>query len=244
VCKVKKNESLKVTSKEARPIPLMCNRYELLNKLIDREIKDQDVKSSRQRNEKSKAKRKEGKTRHKVLIIRDSHTRGMAEELQHNLDKKFEVQGTVKPSCELSTILNTGIKDITNLTTKDMVVVWGGMRDVSRNEAIVGVSHIRKFVEKYNNTNVLEMELPDRCDLSASSCVNVQCKSFNRKLRKYMQPFKHASVVEIYCNRDHYTRHGLHLNHKGKGFSAKQIQRETERISRGYIYSNTSKLVG
>jgi hypothetical protein len=27
VCKGKKNESLKVTSKEARPIPVMCNRY-------------------------------------------------------------------------------------------------------------------------------------------------------------------------------------------------------------------------
>jgi hypothetical protein len=61
VCKGKKNESLKVISKEARSITVMCNRYELLNKLIDREIKDQDVKSSRQRNEKSKAKRKEEK---------------------------------------------------------------------------------------------------------------------------------------------------------------------------------------
>jgi hypothetical protein len=47
VCKGKKNESLKVISKEARPIPVMCNRYELLNKLMDREIKVQDVKSSR-----------------------------------------------------------------------------------------------------------------------------------------------------------------------------------------------------
>jgi hypothetical protein len=132
-------------------------------------------------------------------------------------------------------ILNTGIKDITNLTTKDVVVVWGGTRDVSKNEAIAGLSHIQKFVEKYNNTNVLVMELPDRCDLSANSCVNVECKSFNRKLRKYMQPFKHASVVEIYCNRSHYTRHGLHLNYKVKEFSAKQIQREIETIFREVI---------
>jgi hypothetical protein len=113
-----------------------------------------------------------------------------------------------------------------------VVVVWGGTRDVSKNEAIAGLSHTRKFVEKYNNTNVLVMELPDRGDLSANSCVNVECKSFNRKLRKYTQPFKHASVVEIYCNRSHYTKHGLHLNYKGKGFSAKQIQREIERIFR------------
>jgi hypothetical protein len=97
VYKGKKNESLKVILKEARPIPVMCNRYELLNKLMDKEIKVQDVKSSQRRNEKSKAKGKEEKTRHEVLIIGDSHARGMAEELQHNLDKKFEVQGIVKP---------------------------------------------------------------------------------------------------------------------------------------------------
>jgi hypothetical protein len=50
VCKEKKNKSLKVISKEARLIPVMCNRYELLNKLMDREIKVQGVKSSRRRN--------------------------------------------------------------------------------------------------------------------------------------------------------------------------------------------------
>jgi hypothetical protein len=57
----------------------------------------------------------------------------MAEEFQHNLDKKFEVQGIVKPNCELLSILNTGIKDIMNLTTKDVVVLWGGTRDISKN---------------------------------------------------------------------------------------------------------------
>lgn len=45
----------------------------------------------------------------------------------------------------------------------------GGMRDVSRNEANVGLSHMRKFLEC-----VLVMELPDKCDLSANSCVNVE----------------------------------------------------------------------
>jgi hypothetical protein len=81
------------------------------------------------------------------------------------------------------------------------------------------------------------MELPDRCDLSANSCANVECKSFNRKLRKYMQPFKDASLAEIYCNRDHYTRHGLHLNHKGKKFSASKSREKLEGFSeRSYLF--------
>lgn len=115
------------------------------------------------------------------MILGDSHAKGIADELQYNLHKKFVVQGTVKPGNELSSILNTGIKDMTNLTINDVLVVWEGRRDVSRNEASVGVSHIRKFVQGHKNTNVLVMELPGRCDLSANSCVNVENKGLNRK---------------------------------------------------------------
>ena len=111
--------------------------------------------------------------------------RDIAAELQHNLHKKFVAQGIVKPSCELSSILNTEIKDITNLTTNDVVVIWGGMRDVIKSEVNAGLSQIRKFVEKHKNTNVLVMELPDWCDLSAKSCVNVVCKGFNRKCMQF-----------------------------------------------------------
>jgi hypothetical protein len=57
---------------------------------------------------------------------RDSHAKGIAAELQYNLHKKFVVQGTVKLGSELSSILNISIKDMTNLTINDVVVVWGG----------------------------------------------------------------------------------------------------------------------
>jgi len=37
------------------------------------------------------------KGKEKILIIGDSHTRGIAPEIQLNLDDDFEIQGTVKP---------------------------------------------------------------------------------------------------------------------------------------------------
>jgi hypothetical protein len=48
------------------------------------------------------------------------------------------------------------------------------------------------------------------------SCVNQEIKVFNTKLGKYMKSFDHASSVEVKFDRKHYTRHGLHLNKKGK----------------------------
>ena len=232
VSKGRKSDSRKLNLQDTRPIPVICNSLEPRNKLRNREIKAQNVNNSRLIGLKRQAKNSEYKRKQKVLILGDSHARGMAAELKHNLDKKFDVQGVVKPCSDLFSILNIGINEMTEFTTKDVIVVWGGTRDVSRNETMVGLSHIRKFVEKYNNTNVLVMELPERCDLCSDSCVNFECKSFNRKLKKYLQPFKHASVVEVNYNRNHYTRHGLHLNNKGKEYSAKQIHSEIEKTLR------------
>ena len=40
---------------------------------------------------------KPAKKKHKILFIGDSHARGIASEIQHNLDDDFEFQGIVKP---------------------------------------------------------------------------------------------------------------------------------------------------
>jgi hypothetical protein len=74
------------------------------------------------------------------------------------------------------------------------------------------------------------MELPDMCGLNVNSCVHVENKVFNRKLRKYVQPFNYASVVEVNYSRSRYARRGLHLNISGKEYSVKQHQSAVERI--------------
>jgi hypothetical protein len=38
----------------------------------------------------------------------------------------------VKAGAVLATILSSGVKDIKDLTKKDMVVVWGGTADVNK----------------------------------------------------------------------------------------------------------------
>jgi hypothetical protein len=68
--------------------------------------------------------------KHKILIKGNSHSRGMAAELQLNLDKNFGLQGVVKPSSYLLSILNPGTEDRKHLTKNDNVS--GGMRDVSK----------------------------------------------------------------------------------------------------------------
>jgi hypothetical protein len=64
---------------------------------------------------------------------------------------------------------------------------------------------------------------PTRQDLEPTSCVNQEIKVFNRKLGKYMKSFDHTSIVDIKLGRAHHTRHGLHLNKKGKELVTNQL---------------------
>jgi hypothetical protein len=102
------------------------------------------------------------KSTHKILIITDSHARGMAAKLRHNLDDNYSVQGLVKPGSDLTAILGSDIKDAKGFTKIYVVVVWGGIKDVSRNESGKGLTQIRNLVRKNSNTNVMVMNLPDR----------------------------------------------------------------------------------
>jgi len=96
----------------------------------------------------------------KILNTGNSHTTDMAAELQHNLDNNFGVQGVVKPSSDLLSILNPGIEDIKDLTKND-VIVSRGTRDVSKNETDNNLSQILTVIKRHSKTNILVLELSD-----------------------------------------------------------------------------------
>jgi hypothetical protein len=67
------------------------------------------------------------------------------------------------------------------------------------------------------------MGVPQRYDLEMSSCVNREVKVFNKKLQKRKKVHENLFVMDVNTDRDLHTRHGLHLNSKGKEYSVNQI---------------------
>jgi len=102
-------------------------------------------------------------------------------------------------------------------------VVWGGTRDVGRNETKKGIHQMKNFVSKHNQTNVIVMSVPCRYDLDQKFCVNDEVKVYNRKLKKHLKAFDNTCVLEVHTKRDLFTRHGLHMNPKRKEHMAKKI---------------------
>ncbi|KAJ4434266.1 hypothetical protein ANN_22818 [Periplaneta americana] len=133
--------------------------------------------------------------KHKILVIGDSHARGCASELRRDEEND----------------------------QKDTVVIWGGSNDIARNNTDNGLRHLQQFVERNDQTNIIVMNALHRHDLPTTSCVNSEVVNFNRKLKKRLKVYNHVKVNEIDLNRDNFTRHGLHLNGKGKEAAVRKI---------------------
>ena len=112
------------------------------------------------------------------MIIEDSHARSCAAELQNSLGVASELPGFVKPGAGLSVITDTAKEEIENLNNEDVVVLWVGDNDVSKNNSKETMKHICNFVEKRRKTNIVLVNVPHWYQLISSFCVNSEIIKF------------------------------------------------------------------
>jgi len=154
---------------------------------------------------------------HKVILIGDSHARDCAEKKSNHLGNAYEVTGYVHPITGLEVITNSAKKENAHMTQNDVVIVYEGVNNISENESITGLKSVTQFMQNCRNANVIIMNTPHRFDLEESSCVNKEIRVLNRKLKKkIMKRYNHTEVMDMSANRDHYTKHRLHMNKTGK----------------------------
>jgi hypothetical protein len=146
------------------------------------------------------------------------------------LGNSFNVFSLVKPNSDLEKITVTAQSDINKLTKNDVVVVCGGSLNIARNDAKNGLRCLTHFVESNNNTNLIILEAPHRFDLATFSCVNKEVKLFNKRLQRSMMTFKHVKVLSMNTNREHHTKHGLHLNGLGKDWICSNLVTQIKKL--------------
>jgi hypothetical protein len=166
-------------------IPATFNRFELLDKESEDsrnvEMKEQHIQKQQKAN-----KSHNYVPRRKVIVVGDSHARGCAEELTSHLKHKFQVCGYVKPGANTRAITKSTGVECKEATKKDCIVLWSGANNISKNNTKEGLQHVIEFVKDKVNTNIIAMSAPHRHDLSPSSCVNTEVKTFNRRMKKLM----------------------------------------------------------
>jgi len=173
------------------------------------------------------------------VIIGDSHVRDCAAKLKRYVGSKCSVIGHVKPGAGMKQIVNSGKEEINNLKGDDVIVVWGGSNDISKQNSRGALKHLRKFANIYKDVNVIVMPAPQRYDLMPSSCVNSEVIRFNRLMKKSMKLYTNTTILETDLNRDCFTRHGLHMNSLGKD----QIMKNLARVIESTTVSNRGPII-
>ena len=120
----------------------------------------------------------------------------------------------------------------------------GGIEQCCTEHSMVGMKHILDLVINSSNTNVILMNVPHRHDLMKESCVNKEVEAFNRKLRNRMESFKKVELIEVGSEREHYTRHGQHLNSRGKENIASKLALTIESVVKRKVDPIRIKLYG
>jgi len=211
-------------------IPVIINRFEIPSnsEIIEEMVWDSRRihKSVNKNKSDTKAERnqnKQKKRKHKVMVIGDSHARGCAAELRVNLRKDHAIQGLVYPGAGIDMISTSVEGEIKQLSKQDVIIVWGGSRDVGKNESKQGINRLQGFIETNKHTNIILTEVPHRYDLMRESCVNKETQRFNNKLREYMEIYEHVTVLQVNMDRSNFTTHGQHMNKVGKELIAGRI---------------------
>lgn len=159
----------------------------------------------------------------KILLCSDSHGRNLAWHLNNKL-KSHECIGFVKPGARTEQVLNRDniLREIEN--ENDILVILCGTNDVAKNEAEKALLGIEEMVKQLQKNKIILIDLPTRYDLVEWSCVNEEVRQTNESLKVLSGQYDNVVLVEAgQAKRYHHTRHGMHLNHRGKGWLAERI---------------------
>jgi hypothetical protein len=169
---------------------------------------------------------------HKVKIIGDGHFKGSAARINQYLNTKFEVCSFIKPGASTNQLVHSQEMEFMCLGRKDVIVINGGTNGIGNNSTKRNgiLVMMAQFMQKYNNTNIIAVNVPHRHDLAKDSRTNLEIQAFNAKLSRTAKSFKYVTLVEMDFNRRYFTRHGLHLNNAGKEWLAKLIATQIDKL--------------
>jgi hypothetical protein len=127
-------------------------------------------------------------------------------------------------------------------TERDVFVISGGSNDIDINYEKTSdvLSKMVKFIQLFNNSKIIIMSIPYRHDLEENARINLAIKKLNKKLKDITQRFRHVIIINSDINRTYFTRHGMHLNNRGKAKLAKEI---ANLINKFYLEENIDKSV-
>lgn len=154
-----------------------------------------------------------------VVVIGDSHVRGCVDLLQETLGSQVAVTASLMPGAPASQFSSLIASAASWSSPEDVIVVVGGTNRC-REDLPVYEKRLRAVLPTVHNP-VFFVDTPHRYDDPSQ---NYYIDQANRAVDGIIAGFPNVSRFSLAgLDRSHSTRHGLHLNHRGKRILCSQI---------------------
>jgi len=113
----------------------------------------------------------------KVRVLGDSYLTEIAAKIDQFLTSNYEVSSWIKPGAKTNELVSSLENDFIGLGKSDVIILKrGGGNDVGslRSQTISAVRNLACFAHKYNNTNIIIVNIPYRHDLDRTSKTNTE----------------------------------------------------------------------
>jgi len=111
-------------------------------------------------------------SKHKVLLMGDSHMRGGTARLIASLDPHFDVCGVVKLGSTTGSLIGTTKEEAEKLTMNDFLIICSGTNDIDRNYSTKALKNITNFIKNVNHTSIILVSIPNRYDVKEYTYIN------------------------------------------------------------------------
>lgn len=153
-------------------------------------------------------------SRPKVVILSDSHGRGISKLLQEDSNGTLHVSSWVKPNARLGDVLKGASTKIVNLQKADSLVIIGGTNNFVNGQCSGALDELDTLLRTRVVPRVVVVGLPQRHDTPSMAPA---IHDTNNLMHSLTSSFENATFLPLNSlNRSCYTQHGMHLNLKGK----------------------------
>lgn len=214
-------KDLEISKRDVQTV-ITTNRFSILANMEEQENSEENV-TNLEVNKKPKMSKR--KTR-RVLILSDSHGRGYSKELGSVLKENFEVTSIIKPNAKIKEVTSS-VQELTkNFSEDDSIIILGGTNDISNSNKSEICSAIESVLPHSKRMKVVLSAIPTRYD---KPNLNPEILITNNKILSVVNRHGDCNKKNIAINfcserleRKHFTRHGLHMNAKGKSIMCKR----------------------
>lgn len=173
-----------------------------------------------------------GKYVHKITLMSDSQGRDIMSYL-NTTDDVTQVFGHVQPGAPMEAVFSAAMREmeLNKYTRNDCLVLIGGCNNVSNltiNKERLSVEKMLHFIKGkvriFEKTNLILSTIPYRYDLWEDDPKNILIRDINNGIRDIVYANPYIQLLDLYLlQRSYQTRHGLHINRRGKKFVAFEI---------------------